>query len=452
MQRIIPEKLLRLARSCPRPLYVVGGSVRDFLAGLTRETSDWDICSPMSTEELVSAAEACGLCAEAVYKNTGTVKLKGDGIDYEYTCFRSDKYVRGTHVPAEIFFTDDISLDAKRRDFTANAVYYDIAADKFLDPLGGRADIEQKRLKTVDDAGKVFGEDGLRLMRLARQAGQLGFTPTAECIEGATANASLISDISPERIWAELNAILRADKKYGNRKGHYEGLKILDKTGVLDYILPELALGRGMAQRSDFHAHDVLEHTLRAVLYADERVRAAALLHDVGKPFCMKRDGNAFLHPEEGERIAGEILARFRAPKKETAEIKTLVRLHMYDFDGKVREGKLRRFFVLRFDLLEKLMLLKQADYSGCKDDLSVCPTNLKWEALLQKMRAEGAPLKKSELAVSGGDLKDAGIPPSSISLVLDELLLQCALCPALNRKEKLLSLARGKKYGADGK
>lgn len=178
MQRIIPEKLLRLARSCPRPLYVVGGSVRDFLAGLTRETSDWDICSPMSTEELVSAAEACGLCAEAVYKNTGTVKLKGDGIDYEYTCFRSDKYVRGTHVPAEIFFTEDISLDAKRRDFTANAVYYDIAADKFLDPLGGRADIEQKRLKTVDDAGKVFGEDGLRLMRLARQAGQLGFTPT----------------------------------------------------------------------------------------------------------------------------------------------------------------------------------------------------------------------------------------------------------------------------------
>ena len=166
----------------------------------------------------------------------------------------------------------------------------------------------------------------------------------------------------------------------------------------------------------------------------------------------MKRDGNAFLHPEEGERLAGEILARFRAPKKETAEIKALVRLHMYDFDGKVREGKLRRFFVLRFDLLEKLMLLKQADYSGCKDDLSVCPTNLKWEALLQKMRAEGAPLKKSELAVSGGDLKDAGIPPSSISLVLDELLLQCALCPALNRKEKLLSLARGKKYGADGK
>ena len=203
-----------------------------------------------------------------------------------------------------------------------------------------------------------------------------------------------------------------------------------------------------------FHGHGCggLAVGFRAVLYADERVRAAALLHDVGKPFCMKRDGNAFLHPEEGERIAGEILARFRAPKKETTEIKALVRLHMYDFDGKVREGKLRRFFVLRFAPLEKLMLLKQADYSGCKDDLSVCPTNLKWEALLQKMRAEGAPLKKSELAVSGGDLKDAGIPPSSISLVLDELLLQCALCPALNRKEKLLSLARGKKYGADGK
>ena len=222
MQQIIPEKLACLAKNCPSPLYVVGGSVRDFLAGLSSAESDWDICSPMSADVFLSAAERSGFFPQAVYRHTGTVKLKdADGVDYEYTCFRSDKYVRGTHVPSEIFFTEDISLDAKRRDFTANAVYYDIAADKFLDPLGGRADIEQKRLKTVDDAGKVFGEDGLRLMRLARQAGQLGFTPTAECIEGAAANASLISDISPERIWAELNAILRADKKYGNRKGHY---------------------------------------------------------------------------------------------------------------------------------------------------------------------------------------------------------------------------------------
>ena len=218
MQQIIPEKLACLAKNCPSPLYVVGGSVRDFLAGLSSAESDWDICSPMSADVFLSAAEKSGFFPQAVYRHTGTVKLKdADGVDYEYTCFRSDRYVRGTHVPVEIFFTEDIVSDAKRRDFTANAVYYDIAADAFADPLNGISDIRAKRLRTVDRAEKVFGEDGLRLMRLARQAGQLGFSPSADCLAGAKANAALIRDISPERIWAELCAVLKADKEVRER-------------------------------------------------------------------------------------------------------------------------------------------------------------------------------------------------------------------------------------------
>lgn len=439
MKELLPASLIGLAAKMDAPLFVVGGFVRDYLAGLSRGRPDIDICSPASADDFLSVARESGFSPVAVYRHTGTVKLKDPaGNDFEYTCFRSDRYVRGTHVPVEIFFTKDIRLDAKRRDFTANAVYYDIRAEKFSDPLGGMGDIAAKRLKTVDSAEKVFGEDGLRLMRLARQAGQLGFSPDEECLSGATANAALIGDISPERICSELNATLQADQAYGVAEGQYAGLKILEKTGVLDRILPELTLGRGMNQRKDFHRYDVLEHSLRCVKYADGRVRTAALLHDVGKPFCLLRDGNFHAHPEEGARIASEILARFRAPSRTAERTAALVRLHMYDFDGRTKEGKLRRFFAKNAPLLDELLLLKQADYSACMDDPSPCPTSLRWRALLAKMRAEGAPLSLRELKIRGGEVIAAGVPPAYTAKVLEELLLRAASGQCANEANKL--------------
>jgi poly(A) polymerase len=195
-------------------------------------------------EEFLTAAEKANFTLRSVFKNTGTVKLSDPlGEEYEYCSFRSDRYVRGTHVPVEIFFTDDIAIDARRRDFTANAVYFDIKKGEFVDPLDGISAIEEKRLTTVAPAKKVFGEDGLRLMRLARFAGTLGFSPDEECLLGAKNNAKLIRDITPERVYTELCAILHADKKYGVQNGHYRGLKTLEETGVLAEILPELTLG-----------------------------------------------------------------------------------------------------------------------------------------------------------------------------------------------------------------
>ncbi|MBQ4269330.1 MAG: HD domain-containing protein, partial [Clostridia bacterium] len=397
----------------------------------------------ISANVFSQTAKQSGFTVQAVYANTGTVKLKdADGNDFEFAAFRSDKYVRGKHVPDEIFFTDDILLDANRRDFTANAVYYDIVANRFVDPLNGIPAIREKRLTTVDRAEKVFGEDGLRLMRLARQAAQLGFSPDAECLNGAKRNAKLIADVSAERIFTELTAILRADEKYGNPNGPFEGLTLLLKTGVLDVILPELALGNKMAQRADFHKYDVLIHSFKAVTYAAPEIRLAALLHDVGKPFCALRDGNVHAHPIEGERIAEEILLRLKAPKKATERIKLLVRYHMYDFDCKTKESKLRRFFIDRRDLLDDLMKLKQADFSGCMDDTSVCPTNQKWQTILAKMQAERVPFTTKELNVSGADLLTLGIPPRFIALILKEFLLHLALNPRENEKERLLTLA----------
>ncbi len=449
MLKILPEELKALANACPAPLYVVGGSARDFLAGLTPSKRDWDICSPTLADEFAEIAKANGFLIQAVYRNTGTVKLKGREAEYEYACFRSDKYVRGAHVPVEIYFTADIALDAKRRDFTANAVYFDVKAGVFVDPLNGIPAILEKRLTTVAPAEKVFGEDGLRLLRLARQGAQLGFSPDEECILGAKQNVRLIQDITPERIFEELKQLLLAEQKYGVADAPYRGLKLLEEIGALDYILPELAKGKGLSQRADFHKYDVLEHSFRAVKYAERTpatpvLRFAALLHDVGKPLVMLRDGNAYAHAEEGEWLALEIMTRLKAPKKTAQEVAWLVKWHMYDFNCQTGEKKLRRFFVENYPRLEGLLAVKQADFSACADDTAIAPTVARWQSLLAKMQREGVPFSLKELAANGNTLLAIGITPNRIATVLHKLLMHVAVFPKDNRLERLTKLARG--------
>ncbi len=444
MRRILPKSLIALAEVCPTPLYVVGGSVRDFLANLTPNTPsrDFDICAPIDAQTFADLAMDNGFTVRALFKNTGTIKLQdNDKNDFEFSCFRSDKYVRGTHVPVETCFTDDITLDARRRDFTINAIYYDVRTNQFVDPLDGITAIAQKRLITVAPAKKVFSEDGLRLMRLARFTATLGFTPDNDCLLGATHNAALIKDISPERIFTELTAILEADEKYGVKDGHYQGLLLLEKTRVLDYILPELTLGRGIAGRPDFHNYDVLGHSLRAVYYAPKHLRLAALLHDIGKPFCYHRDGNTHAHAVEGEPIARKVLRRLKAPTRTVDRVCDLVAWHMYDFNCQTGENKLRRFFVEHYDILDDLLLVKQADFSACKDNLATAPTRKKWLELLSKMRKEHAPLCLKDLSLNGKDLLNVGAAPSRISHLLKKALLHAVVHPSDNEKSKLLSI-----------
>ncbi len=442
MYKTFSKNLTALAETCPYPLYVVGGRVRDFLAGLSSAETDTDICAPAPAEDFAARARGCGFLVTAVYKNTGTAKIERDGESYEFTCFRSDKYVRGEHVPSNVCFTKDISLDARRRDFKCNAVYYDIRSREFADPLGGAEDIKGRRITTVADPSKVFGEDGLRLMRLARIAAQTGFEPSAECLAAAAAHRKLIGDVSAERVYAELNLILHADEKYGIPYAHYRGLTILKETGVLNEILPELAAGENMAQRADFHKYDVLEHSLRCAMYADGGVRLAALLHDIGKPYCYKNYGNFHNHEKVGAEIAADVLARLRAPKKLAAEAVRLIETHMYDLRGDARECKVRRFIVANYDIFDKILSLKQADYSACRDDMSEAPSVAKFRAVYKKMRDEGAPFTLGDLKIRGGVLLSLGFAPADVGKTLQKLLDDCATGAAANDKEALSARA----------
>ena len=444
MIKVLPKNLIALANKLDKPLYLVGGSVRNYLIDGSL-SGDLDVCASIPVQQFVQVVEDCGLKVRATYPRTGTVLfIDGDKL-YEYTAFRRERYVGGEHTPEYTEFTEDICEDAIRRDFKCNAIYYDIKNQKIVDVLGGVEDIKAKRLDTVREPEKVFCSDGLRLMRLARFCGELNFKPTKEVLEAAEKYACNILDISPERIYAELKMILNSDKKYhfSDPMGHYNGLKILSETRVLDNIIPELTAGRNMEQRKDFHKYDVLEHSLRTVLYSKPNVRLSALLHDVGKPFCLLRDGRYHKHGDEGVFIAQKVLKRLKADNQAIEKVKFLVKAHMLDLDLRMRENKIRRFIVDNYQHIEDLLNLKQADYMAGMDKQDASPTITKWLKIIEDMKSEGVPFSFKELAITSADLMQIGFKGKSIGKMLKELFDYCVINPKQNQKQILVNKAQ---------
>ena len=418
----------------------MGGYVRNFLIDGSL-SQDVDLAAAIPAENLAAAAVRVGFNVCGIYKRTGTVVVEDEKTRCEYTAFRSDSYGSGgAHTPESVSFTDDILKDALRRDFKCNAVYYDIKNGAFVDVIGGIADIKNKRLDTVKDPRAVFSHDGLRLMRLARFAGELGFSPSPETVAGAGEYAANISDIAPERIFDELKKILAADGKYAfsDKRGHYKALKILDATGVLDLVLPELTAGRYMSQPEKYHDHDVLEHSLRTVLYAPQSVRLAALLHDVGKPAAFAASGRFIGHEIFGKEICVNILRRLKAPTRTVNETARLVALHMKDLDCRTREKKVRRLIAANADIFEKLMFLKQADFSACKDSTEKSPVVEKWQKIFSRMKADGTPFSLKDLKISAADLISLGYKGKDLGKELEKLFDEAVIDPALNCRETL--------------
>ncbi len=444
MKNILPKNFINLAKTMPKPIYVVGGAVRNFLIDGSL-SNDIDLAGAIPTADFIKALNEFGIKESATYPRTGTVMFSYGEHHYEYTAFRRDKYVGGEHTPEISEFTEDLGEDALRRDFKCNAIYYHVQKDEFVDPLGGVQDINNKILSTVCEPDKVFGFDGLRLMRLARFSGELNFKPTYETLKSAKKYADNILDISPERIFNELKMILVADKKYpfSDPIGHYNALKILDHTRVLDKILPELTEGRGMAQRADFHKYDVLEHSIRTVLYSRPSIRLGALFHDIGKPFCFLRDGYYYHHFSEGERIAEVVLKRLKADNATIEQVKFLVREHMVDLDCSMSENKVRRFLVKHQDRLDELRWVKQADFRASLEIESVAPTIVKWKKIYDKMIEEKTPFNLKELNITAQDLISLGYKDRWIGKELKSLFDYAVLNPQKNNKENLMLLAK---------
>ncbi len=452
----VSEKLRALAfafKAAGKPLYAVGGMVRNPLLGLP--VSDADVCSAMTPDGVAALCARLNIGCFPKGAAFGTLDLVvGEGAareKYEYACFRSERYARGgAHRPERVAYSESLAEDAFRRDFTVNAIYLDIAENRLADPTGGLADLEKKRIRaTSPDPNVIMGDDALRILRMARFAAQLNFTIDEATVAAARANAPGLRDISPERIFDELHKLLLADARYGAPKESlFYGLEALYRAGAYAVFLPELEACAGVAQKKQYHAHDVLRHILHATAEAppDPAIRFAMLLHDVGKPAALAGHGKMHGHELLGEEMADEILKRLRAPNALRREVATLVRWHMYDLNGEARECKVKKRFVeLGRETAHKLCAVREADVNGSGLYEGPVRTAEKWREILRSMEKENAPFTEAELACTGADIAEwLGIPPGArIGEIKRALLMHCACKPSDNAREKLRLLAR---------
>lgn len=444
----VHEALKELAKVFPGGLFVVGGYVRNALAGYN--SSDIDICGPLRLEE-ISLPEGFHVVTKYARMGTGLIKCsRYPGIDMEYTAFRSEKYASGgAHSPSSVTFGASIEEDARRRDFTVNSIYYDVKNDELIDPLGGIKDVENGVLRAFNPRS-VFSSDGLRLMRLVRISAETGFAIEEKTSAAAKRYAGLLKDVTPNRKYDELKKILCADGKYGVNDAHYRGLCLLREYGMLEYVVPELNNLDGLAQPA-FHKFDALEHSFLTARYASQRVRLAALLHDVGKARSLKETGNFHKHCEMGAVIVDELLGKnyFNLPLKEKHKTVRLIKNHMYDADGSTKSGKLRLFIAANSDIIEELQELMEADARAHGNENVKTPRLL---AVYTAMRKEKTPMNLKELSVSGSELEKEGFKGGEIKKTLDYLLRESVLNPSVNKKGKLMEMARRFKVGAEKK
>jgi tRNA nucleotidyltransferase (CCA-adding enzyme) len=415
------------------PLYLVGGWPRNRLLGL--KPGDLDVSSelpPGAAMEIFAGVPGVRIVPRDTRMGTFGV-LSG-----------------GVHRPDAVSFGATMREDALRRDFTANALYHDIAAARDIDPLGGLPDLAAKLLRTCRAPQETFADDGLRLMRLVRFACELGFGIEKETFETAQRNAGLLRDISPERIQVELNKILLADTRYPDKEYQENpvlaGLTLLNELGQMDMIAPEFSACRGVKQRADYHDHDVLVHLLHTAACAPPvlELRLAALLHDIGKPVAVKQTGRMLGHDKLGEGMAREILLRLRYPSAVADEVAALVRGHMYDLDGRTGESRLRLFFVkMGKERAWKLVEVRRADICGSRDEQEQGDPAEKWVRILEKMDVEHVPWTQKDLDIGGGDLAElAGGPSETVGRLKCALHEHAVLHPQDNRKDTLLRLA----------
>jgi len=346
--------------------WLVGGCVRDLV--LKREPADYDIATDAQPRQLIEIFPK----AKLVGAQFGVVLV--DGV--EVATFRSDhSYVDGRH-PVEVRFESDAKQDVLRRDFTINALLLDPAlvrspaelTSHVVDYVGGLSDLSNRIIRAIGDPEQRFEEDHLRMLRAVRFAARFGFE-----IEPATMGAiqklhARITRVSPERIRDELVRILAEGAAR-------RGLELLDASGLLNDILPEVAAMKGVAQPPEFHPEgDVWTHTLMMLEGLQSPTATLALgvlLHDVGKPGTfriaerIRFDG----HVELGQKIACDILTRLRFSNAEIEQVIALVANHMrFSHVHEMRESKLKR--MLRMDRFDEHLELHRLDCSASHGNL----------------------------------------------------------------------------------
>jgi len=423
--------------------YAVGGSLRDLLLG--RTPVDWDLATSAPPERVVE------LFPGAIYENRfGTVAVRHAGVVLQVTTFRSDHDYADFRRPHRVEWADRVELDLARRDFTVNAMAWGAGrpdapaeptpdAPDLVDRFGGRADVAARLLRAVGEPEARFGEDALRMIRAPRLAATLDFTIEPATLAAIHANAPLVAHLSGERVAAELDRLLAAERPS-------VGLRLLETTGLLAAVSPELAAQRGVPQNK-VPGEDLWDHTVRTVDAAPAGallVRLAALLHDIGKP-STAADGHFLGHERVGAELAAALLTRLHYPRPVVDRVAALVRLHMFSYDPGASDAAIRRFIrKVDREILPALWSLRAADNVGSGRPADAGHLGELRRRVEDQLAADVA-LDVGDLALDGNDLiAQLGLAPGpTIGRVLAGLLDRVIDDPALNDRPTLLLLAR---------
>ena len=426
--------------------YLVGGCVRDLIRGTTPK--DWDITTNANPEEIIA------IFPKTFYENEyGTVGVVNESIleddiskrslrVVEVTPYRKDSAYSNFRHPDAVTFSGNLHDDLMRRDFSMNAIAYDVAKHELTDPYDGQADIKRHLIRTVGKPVDRFHEDALRIMRAVRFGAELGFAIEKETMDAIVSYAPRLEKIAGERLRDEFSKIIMSERPM-------EGIIMLERTKTLKYILPELEQGLACEQNGD-HIYDVWEHNLRALQHSSDRgwplhVRVAALLHDIGKPATRKwsdekRDWTFYGHDVVGGRMATKILERLRFPKQFTHDVSTLVRYHLFFSDiEKITLSAVRRIVSnVGPKLVWDLMNVRACDRIGMGRPKETPYRLRKYHSMIEE--AMRAPISVGMLKLDGQKIMEITneSPSPKIGWLLHALFEEVLENPALNTSEYL--------------
>ncbi len=431
MDHVGPTKAVQIAselRSHGFQAWLVGGCVRDLVLG--REPADYDITTDARPDQLLQIFPK----AQLVGAQFGVILV--DGV--EVATFRSDhSYDDGRH-PVQVSFETDAKQDVLRRDFTINALLLDAAslsASQVVDYVGGLDDLRNRIIRAIGDPRQRFEEDHLRMLRAIRFAARFGFEIEPATLAAIQELHARIARVSPERTRDELARIL-------TEGAARRGFELLDASGLLSDILPEVAAMKGVEQPREFHPEgDVWTHTLLMLEGLQAPTPALALgvlLHDVGKPGTFRvADRIRFNgHVELGEQIARGILNRLRFSNAETEQVIALIANHMrFKHVHEMRESTLKR--MLRMNRFEEHLELHRLDCESSHGNLE------NYEFAKSKFEASAPEQLRPPRLVTGNDLIEAGYAPGPEFARMLEAVEDAQLELRIHSKEEALELVR---------
>lgn len=334
------RKILEQLRREGYQAFFAGGCVRDRLRGLPAKDID------VATDALPKVVEQLFPRHHSVGAHFGVVVVHMDGFLYEVATFRTDGVYGDGRRPDSVHFTN-AREDAERRDFTINGMFYDPLSDEVIDYVGGRQDLDNGVIRAIGHPEQRFSEDALRLLRAIRFATTLQFVIEPQTWEALRAQANTLHRMSPERIREELVRILESPERL-------RGFDLMDQSGLLKEILPEVEALKGCEQPAEFHPEgDVFVHTrlMLSMLPPDATVPLvlAILLHDIGKPPTRSVDPDGRIrfngHDRVGAEMTHAVMRRLRFSRREVEQVEQAVRSHMIFKDVKeMRPAKLKRF------------------------------------------------------------------------------------------------------------